>query len=47
MKSTGWSIEKQKEYAKQGLIILEKCGDANPELAMKLKETIDQVLTNL
>lgn len=47
MKSTGWSVEKQKEYAKQGLIILEKCGDANPELAMKLKETIDQVLMNL
>ena len=44
MKTTDWSVEKQKEYAKQGLIILERCGEVNPELAIKLEETIDQVL---
>ena len=44
MKSTDWSVERQKKYAKQGLIILEKCGEVNPELAIKLEETIDQVL---
>ncbi len=47
MKSTGWSVERQKKYATQGLIILEKCGEINPELAIKLEETIDHVLKNL
>lgn len=46
MRLTGWTAERQKDYAKQGLIILEKCGEANPGLALKLKETIDQVLNN-
>jgi len=46
MKSTDWSVERQKKYANQGLIILEKCGEVNPELAIKLEETIDQVLKN-
>ncbi|MHA2008562.1 MAG: HD domain-containing protein [Promethearchaeota archaeon] len=46
MKLTDWTTERKKDYAKQGLIILEKCGDANQDLALKLKETINYTLKN-
>jgi len=42
-----WSTEKQKSYANQGKIILEQCGKANAELALKLKDVIKNALTNL
>ncbi len=41
-----WPIEKQKSYAEQGKIILEKCGDAHSELAIKLKSVINKILEN-
>ena len=44
MNSGVWSIEKQKSYAEQGKIILEKCGSAHSDLAFKLNETIEKVL---
>jgi guanosine-3',5'-bis(diphosphate) 3'-pyrophosphohydrolase len=46
MKLAGWTIERQKNYAKQGLIIIENCCEASPNLAEKLKERIDYVLNN-
>jgi len=36
-----WSIEKQKRYAEQGKIILEKCGNVHSGLALKLKNIIE------
>ncbi len=42
-----WSVEKQKSYAEQGKIILEKCGNAHSELALNLKKVIDDILGNL
>jgi (p)ppGpp synthase/HD superfamily hydrolase len=47
MNLTGWTDEKQRSYARQGLIILEKCRDANKNLADKLEEVIDQILKSL
>lgn len=41
-----WSIEKQKSYAKQGKIILEKCGKAHSELSLLLKNTIENILSD-
>ena len=41
-----WSIKKQKSYAKQGKIILEKCGKAHSELALLLKNTIENILSD-
>lgn len=47
MNFTDWTNERQKRYAKQGLIIFEKCGEANEKLAIKLKKVIDQILKSL
>ncbi len=38
---TQWSLEKQKSYAEQGKIILEKCRDANHKLATILQKQIE------
>ncbi|MHA2048235.1 MAG: HD domain-containing protein [Promethearchaeota archaeon] len=47
MNSIGWTEEKHKMYAKQSLIILDKCGKANVKLANKLKDVIEQSLSSL
>ena len=47
MKLPEWTVEKQKNYAEQGLIILETCGKASPKLANKLKKLIDKILNDL
>jgi len=47
MKSIEWTVEKQKKYAEQGLIILETCGRTSPRLANKLKKLIDKILNDL
>jgi len=47
MKLPEWNVEKQRNYAKQGLIILETCGRTNPRLANKLKKIIDKILNDL
>ncbi|MFX1338284.1 MAG: HD domain-containing protein [Promethearchaeota archaeon] len=39
-----WSKDQQKSYAEQAKIILESCGDANSELALRLKQEIDRIL---
>jgi (p)ppGpp synthase/HD superfamily hydrolase len=39
-----WDLEKKKTYAKQGLLIIEKCGNADSNLAAKLKDVISQSL---
>jgi guanosine-3',5'-bis(diphosphate) 3'-pyrophosphohydrolase len=39
-----WSKDQQKSYAEQAKIILESCGDANPELALRLKQEIEKIL---
>ncbi|MFW9823049.1 MAG: HD domain-containing protein [Candidatus Thorarchaeota archaeon] len=39
-----WDTEKQKSYADQAKIILKSCGEANKQLASKLKEMIDNIL---
>jgi (p)ppGpp synthase/HD superfamily hydrolase len=44
MKSSKWDEEKQKLYAKQGLIILETCGKANSRLANELEKLIKQII---
>lgn len=46
MSTDYWSIEKQKSYAKQGKIILEKCGKTHSELAFILKNTIKNILSD-
>jgi len=46
MKLPGWNVEKQKNYAEQGLIILETCGKTSPKLANKLKKLIDKILND-
>jgi guanosine-3',5'-bis(diphosphate) 3'-pyrophosphohydrolase len=42
-----WSIEKVKSYAEQGKIVLDKCGNAHSELAIKLKNVIENVFNTL
>jgi len=42
-----WSKKKQKSYTEQSKLILESCGDANPELARKLQEIINKLLEKL
>lgn len=42
MTSESWKIKKQKSYAEQAKIILEKCGSANDEIALKLNEEIEK-----
>ena len=44
MNTDYWSIEKQKDYAEQGKIILEKCGKSHSELAHILKNAIEKIL---
>ncbi|HEA70785.1 hypothetical protein LCGC14_0749010 [marine sediment metagenome] len=39
-----WSAEKQISYAEQARIILRSCGDANKQLARKLKEITNEIL---
>lgn len=39
-----WDVEKKKDYAKKGLIILEACGGADLGLAHKLKSLINQII---
>ena len=39
-----WKIKKQKSYAEQAKIILEKCGSANEGIALKLNEEIEKKL---
>lgn len=39
-----WSKDQQKSYAEQAKIILESCGDANSELALRLKQEIEKIL---
>jgi guanosine-3',5'-bis(diphosphate) 3'-pyrophosphohydrolase len=46
MKLPDWSVEKQKKYAEQGLIILETCRDANSSLAKRLNKLIDKILND-
>ncbi|MFX1278720.1 MAG: HD domain-containing protein [Promethearchaeota archaeon] len=43
IKSIGWSIEKKREYAEQGLIILKICRNASPSLANELENLIKQL----
>ena len=40
-----WDIKRQKSYAEQAKIILDKCGSANEEIALKLKEEIEKNLS--
>lgn len=40
-----WSKNQQKSYAEQAKIILETCGDASSELALRLKQEIERILT--
>ena len=47
MKLSEWNVEKQKNYAEQGLIILETCGKASSRLAHRLEELIEQILNNI
>ena len=47
MKLPEWTVEKQKNYAEQALIILETCGNTSPKLANKLKKLIDKILNDL
>jgi (p)ppGpp synthase/HD superfamily hydrolase len=47
MKLPEWNVEKQKNYADQGNIILETCGTASLKLAKKLKNLIEQILNDL
>ena len=42
MTSESWKIKKQKSYAEQAKIILEKCGSVNDEIALKLNEEIEK-----
>ncbi len=44
MEMETWSLERKKTYAKQGKIILNKCGDSNEQLAQILKEKISDIL---
>ena len=46
MEMEGWSIERQKAYARQAKIILEQCGDSNVYLSKKLEETISFYLND-
>ncbi|MFW9942239.1 MAG: HD domain-containing protein [Candidatus Thorarchaeota archaeon] len=46
MEVPAWTVEKQKSYAKQGLIILETCGKTNSRLAKELKDLIDRILND-
>jgi (p)ppGpp synthase/HD superfamily hydrolase len=45
--SLNWTTEKKRSYLEQGKIILESCGDVQPELAEKLKEIIQKSLKKL
>ena len=45
MTTESWKIKKQKSYAEQAKIILETCGSANDELALKLNEEIEKKLS--
>ena len=42
MTSKSWKIKKQKSYAEQAKILLEKCGSAHNEIALKLQEEIEK-----
>jgi len=42
-----WDVEKQRSYADQAKIILKSCGDANKQLAHKLDDCINEILSNL
>lgn len=42
MTSESWKIKKQKSYAEQAKIILEKCGSAHNEIALKLQKEIEK-----
>ena len=42
-----WPIEKQKDYANQGKIILENCGHAHVKLANELKDLIEKKISLL
>jgi (p)ppGpp synthase/HD superfamily hydrolase len=42
-----WPVEKQKDYAKQGLIILETCRMASSRLAHKLEKLIEHTLNRV
>ena len=44
MDMKAWSIEKQKTYANQGKIIIEKCSSSNNFLAKKLNDLIQIIL---
>ena len=44
MDMTQWPLERQKSYAEQGKIILEKCGNANYKLASILQKQIELYL---
>ena len=46
MDTIDWSLEKKEAYAKEGLIILEKCQKADKKLALKLKDIINLILLN-
>jgi guanosine-3',5'-bis(diphosphate) 3'-pyrophosphohydrolase len=41
-----WDLERKKDYARQGLIIFEKCKEVDLKLALSLKDVIDQTLLN-
>ena len=40
-----WSRDQQKSYAKQAKIILNSCGETHSELALRLNQEIDRILT--
>lgn len=42
-----WDVEKQRSYIDQARIILKSCGDANEQLAHKLTEFINEILSKL
>jgi guanosine-3',5'-bis(diphosphate) 3'-pyrophosphohydrolase len=42
-----WSKEKQKSYAEQAKLILKSCEDVHSELALKLKQKIETILSLL
>ena len=45
MTTESWKIKKQKSYAEQAKIILEKCGSAHSEIALKLQEEIKKKIS--
>ena len=40
-----WDAKRQKSYADQARIILKSCGDANKQLAHKLDDSINEIIS--